>query len=60
MWPGHASIVNGSVGHCQSQGLVEQENNTIRVLIEKRRVDSKSNNSSRWLSEIQCKTDLPF
>ena len=54
MWPGNTSIVNGSAGHCQSHGLVEQGNNTIRAMIGKRRIDTKTNNWSRWLPEIQC------
>ena len=33
IWPGVCSIVNGSVRHCQSQGLVEQGNATIERMI---------------------------
>ena len=32
LWPGHAAFVNGNPGHSQSQGMVEQGNNTIQTM----------------------------
>ena len=54
-WPGNANIVNGNPRHCQSQGLVEQGNNTIERMISSREYDSGDRNWSDWLPEIQCK-----
>ena len=55
LWPGHAKFVNGGPGHSQSQGLVEQGNNTIENCISAREQEEKECNWSSWLPEIQCK-----
>ena len=54
LWPGHAIFVNGNPGHSQSQGMVEQGNNTIQTMISAREKDESSCCWSKWLPEIQC------
>ena len=54
LWPGKTSLVRGSVGHSQSQGMVEQGNNTIRKMIFVRQMEENNNNWSQWLPEFQC------
>ena len=55
LWPGTCKIVNGSPGHSQSQGLVEQGNRTIELMISARETDNGSTEWAKWLPEIQCK-----
>lgn len=55
LWPGKSNFVNGSVGHSQSQGLVEQGNNTIRIMIAARLEQEKKCEWANWLPEFQCK-----
>lgn len=58
IWPGKCDIINGRPGHSQSQGLVEQGNNTIQWMINARERDEGTNEWSNWLPEIQCKYKL--
>ena len=55
LWPGETKFVHGRPGHSQSQGLVEQGNHTIQVMISARERDRNECSWSMWLSEIQCK-----
>lgn len=55
IWPGEVSFVHGKPRHSQSQGLVEQGNNTIQVMISAREKESQTSTWSEWLPEIQCK-----
>ena len=52
LWPGRCHIINGNPGHSQSQGLVEQGNRTIEMMISAREAETDSCNWSPWLSEI--------
>ena len=54
IWPGQCNIVNGNPGHSQSQGLVEQGNGTIELMISARETDTNKCDWSRWFPEIQC------
>lgn len=54
LWPGKSRFINGSPGHSQSQGLVEQGNNTIRVMIAARLQEEKKCEWGKWLPEFQC------
>ena len=60
LWPGKCALVNGFVGHSQSQGLVEQGNNSIQCMINARERDEGKNEWSKWLPEIQCMFCLFF
>ncbi|XP_057295049.1 KRAB-A domain-containing protein 2-like isoform X1 [Hydractinia symbiolongicarpus] len=53
IWPGEVSFVHGKPRHSQSQGLVEQGNNTIQVMISAREKESQTSTWSEWLPEIQ-------
>ena len=54
IWPGQCSIVNGNPEHSQSQGLVEQGNRTIEMMISGREAGTESLcDWSGWLPEIQ-------
>ena len=55
LWPGKVKIIRGRPRHSQSQGLVEQRNNTVETMIAARKDEERSNNWSKWLPEIQCK-----
>ena len=55
LWPGKCKIINGSPGHSQSQGLVEQGNRTIELMISASDTDNGSTEWAKWLPEIQCK-----
>ena len=54
LWPGKCHLIQGSVGHSQSQGMVEQGNNTIRLMTAARMEQDKVCKWSEWLSEFQC------
>ena len=58
VWPGQVKIIHGAPRHSQSQGLVEQGNETVQMMIRKRRHEEMSNAWSSWLPEIQCKFRL--
>lgn len=58
LWPGKSTFVNGGPRHSQSQGLVEQGNNTIETMISAREKDERHGQWSQWLPEIQCKNTL--
>ena len=55
LWSGRLSFINGGPGHSQSQGLVEQGNNTIETMICARGKDEQYRSWSKWLPEVQCK-----
>ena len=55
LWPGTCKIVHGSPGHSQSQGLVEQGNRTIELMISASDTDNGSTEWAKCLPEIQCK-----
>ena len=55
LWPEICKVVNGSPGHSQSQGLVEQGKRTIELMISARETDNDSTEWAKWLPEIQCK-----
>ena len=52
-WPGQCNSVHGNPGHSQSQGVVEQGNRTIELMISARETDINKCNWSRWLPEVQ-------
>ena len=54
IWPGQCNIVNGNPGLSQSQGLVEQGNRTIELMISTRETNTNKYNWSGWLPEIHC------
>ena len=54
IWPGNTSFINGSPRHSQSQGLVEQGNKTIQVMISAREKQENTGKWVDWLPEIQC------
>ena len=60
LWPGKASFINGAPGHSQSQGLVEQGNNSIENFISAREQEEHKCCWASWLPEIQCKTSNFF
>jgi len=55
LWPGKSRFINGSVGHSQSQGMVEQGNHTLRTMIAARTLQEKTSEWVKWLPEFQCK-----
>lgn len=55
LWPGESNMINGSPGHSQSQGLVEQGNHSVELMISARENDEGTTTWSKWLPEIQCK-----
>ena len=60
LWPGRSSFVRGNPGYSQSQGMVEQGNRTIQMMISARELDENICCWSKWLPEIQCKQQLKF
>ena len=54
IWPGEAKVIHGAPRHSQSQGLVEQGNYSVELMIAAKRQDMKSNLWASWLPEIQC------
>ena len=55
LWPGICKIVNGSPGHSQSQGLVQQGNRAFELMISPRETDNGSTEWAKCLPEQQCK-----
>ena len=60
LWPEKASFINGAPGHSQSQGLVEQGNNSIENFISAREQEEHKCCWASWLPEIQRKTSNFF
>ena len=60
LWPGGVTIINGGSEHSQSQGLVEQGNKTIQLMINAQEQEMKICEWSKWLPEIQRKLHLIF
>ena len=58
LWPGKAEFINGGPGHSQSQGLVEQGNNSIENYINAREQEELNCCWSLWLPEIRYKKYL--
>ena len=52
-WPGEITIVNGRPRHPQSQGLVERGNAKVEEMIACHFRESKGNQATDWLHEIQ-------
>ena len=60
LWPGKASFINGAPGHSQSQGLIEQGNNSTENFISAHEQEEHKRCWASWLPEIQCKTSNFF
>ena len=60
LWPGKASLINGTPGHSQSQGLAKLGNNSIENFISAREQEEHKCCWASWLPEIQCKTSSFF
>ena len=54
LWPGKCKFVTGRPGHSQSQGSVEQGNQTIEKMISVKQKENNDKNWVKWLPHIQC------
>ena len=55
IWPGETQIINGRPRHPASQGLVEQGNYTLELMLAARKESTGENRWASWLPDFQCK-----